>query len=360
MLPISVCIITKNEEHFLKTCLEKLRRYDWEVVVTDTGSQDNTINIAKKYAHQIHHFTWCNDFSAARNYCISKATYDWILSIDSDEYLVNEEASETLMTQLSECMDHPQSIGLIHQINPFFSGNQQSTAVEPISRFFHRKYYTYTGSIHEQLIPLNSRFKPSHSDTTIQVFHEGYANPHILNKKSKRNIALLETSLKDSPDDPYLYYQLGQSYFVLGDYEKACPVFQKGLTFDVDPNLQYVRTMVESYGHCLLSLKKYREALNFEGIYEAFCGHADFVFLMGLIYMNNGLFDDAINQFLQATKIKDHSVEGINSYLPLYNIGVIYECLGKPEEALSYYKKCGDYQPAIERIKQLPPVSFLP
>ena len=355
MLPISVCIITKNEENFLKTCLEKLRRYDWEIVVTDTGSCDATINIAKKYAHQIHHFTWCNDFSAARNYCISKASHDWILSIDSDEYLINEEASGKFMTVLSECMNHPDTIGLVEIINPFSSAsasNAASATVEAIGRFFHRNHYTYKGAIHEQPMPIKEE-KPSYQKTPIRLYHEGYANSSTLQKKAERNIRLLEASLKDSDDDPYLYYQLGQSYFVLGEYEKACPIFQEGLTFDVDPNLQYVRTMVESYGHCLLSLKKYREALNFEGIYEAFCSHADFVFLMGLIYMNNGLFDDAIYQFLQATKINDHSVEGINSYLPLYNIGVIYECLGKPKEALSYYKKCGDYSLAVEGVKRL-------
>ena len=353
MLPISVCIITKNEEKFLETCLKKLSRYDWEIVVTDTGSTDNTVKIAKQYAQQVHHFTWCNDFSAARNYCVSKASHDWILNVDSDEYLMNEEKPEQLITQLSVCMKNPESIGLIQQINPFLSGNQQSTAVEPIGRFFHRKYYTYTGSIHEQLQPLNPHCNPSHLDTLIQVFHEGYANPDILRKKSERNIKLLEVSLKNDPEDPYLYYQLGQSYFVLGEYEKACSIFQKGLTFDVDPNLQYVRTMVESYGHCLLNLKNYQQALTFEGIYDAFASHADFVFLMGLIYMNNGCFDAAIQEFLKATSISDYSVQGINSYLAYYNIGVIYECLGQPKKALSYYKKCGEYAPARKGIRRV-------
>ncbi|MBQ9990102.1 MAG: glycosyltransferase [Lachnospiraceae bacterium] len=352
MLPISVCIITKNEEKFLETCLKKLSRYSWEIVVTDTGSTDKTQEIAKRYAHQVHHFDWCNDFSAARNYCVSKASHDWILSVDSDEYLMNEEPENQLITILAPCLKHPESIGLIHQINPFVSGGQKSTAIEPIGRFFHRKHYQYTGIIHEQLLAPDGS-AASHFDTKIKVYHEGYANPDTLTQKSQRNIQLLETALLAHPDDPYLYYQLGQSYFVLNDYERACSVFQKGLAFDVNPNLQYVRTMVESYGHCLLSLKKYQEALTFEGIYEAFSSHADFLFLMGLIYMNNGLFEDAINQFLLAARTEDHSVLGINSYLPYYNIGVIYECLGSTREALSYYKKCGDYAAAKEGIKRV-------
>ena len=49
MLPVSVCIITKNEEQYIGTCLEKLSRYDWEIIVTDTGSTDRTVEIAKRY-----------------------------------------------------------------------------------------------------------------------------------------------------------------------------------------------------------------------------------------------------------------------------------------------------------------------
>ena len=66
MLPISVCIITKNEEKYIETCLKHLRRYDWEIIVTDTGSTDNTVEICHKYAHQVHHFDWIHDFAAGR------------------------------------------------------------------------------------------------------------------------------------------------------------------------------------------------------------------------------------------------------------------------------------------------------
>ena len=111
--------------------------------------------------------------------------------------------------------------------------------------------------------------------------------------------------------------------------------------------------MVEAYGYCLLELKQYPQALQLQNIYDEFCCHADFVFLMGLIYMNNGLFSEAITEFLNATTITNHSVSGINSYLAFYNAGIIYECLGQKEEALKYYRKCEDYEPALQRISSL-------
>lgn len=353
MLPISVCIITKNEEKYIETCLKNLQKYDWEIIVTDTGSADRTLEICREYTNNIYHFDWINDFSAARNFCVSKASHDWILSVDSDEYLTNEQSPKELEKLLTSCMNHPELAGMVDIINPQSANNNSSTSVEPVARFFHKKYYHYEGKVHEQPVPLKNQ-KPGYQKTPFALYHEGYANSTALQKKAARNIELLKKDLESNPQDPYLYFQLGQSYFVMGDMNHAYTAFKKGLEFDVDPKMQYVRTMVESYGHSLLALKKYEEALSFEGIYDAFCSHADFVFLMGLIYMNNALFDEAVAQFLQATKIQDYSVQGVNSYLAYYNIGVIYECAGMPKEAIQYYKMCKNYEPALTAIQRIP------
>ena len=352
MLPISVCIITKNEEKYIETCLKHLKKYDWEIIVTDTGSTDKTVEICKKYADRVHHFDWINDFSAARNFCISKASNDWILSVDSDEYLNNRQTTDELMKLLTPCLAHPESADMVKIINPQGNTAESSTSIESVARFFHKKYYTYSGKVHEQLTRIDGS-NPTYFESPFYLYHEGYADAITLQKKAQRNIELLKKDLETTPDDPYLYFQLGQSYFVVKDMENAYKTFQKGLEFDVDPNLQYVRTMVVSYGHSMLALKKYQEALSFESIYDAFSSYADFVFLMGLIYMNNALFEEAITQFLQAANIKNYSLQGVNSYLAYYNIGVIYECAGVPIEAEKYYKMCGEYAPAIEGLKRI-------
>jgi hypothetical protein len=171
--------------------------------------------------------------------------------------------------------------------------------------------------------------------------------------KSKRNIALLEEELKKTGNDPYLYYQLGTSYRRLRDYDNACYYFDLGLSMDVDPRLDYVQTMVEAYGYTLLDLHRNRDALNLLGVYDQFSGRADFVFLMGLIYMNNGLLDEAIREFQKAATMKEFSVDGVNSYKANYNIGVIYECAGYVAKARDAYQKCGDYEPAKARLREL-------
>ena len=88
MLPISVCIIGKNEEKFLDGCLSHLTKYDFEIVFVDTGSTDKTKEIAYKYTDCVYDFEWIKDFSAARNFAATKATKDWILCVDCDEFTV--------------------------------------------------------------------------------------------------------------------------------------------------------------------------------------------------------------------------------------------------------------------------------
>lgn len=71
---------------------------------------------------------------------------------------------------------------------------------------------------------------------------------------------------------------------------------------------------------------------------------------MGLIFMNNAKFKEAINSFENAKKTIDSKIEGVNSYLANYNIGVIYEVLGYKEEAKKYYQQSGNYEKAKQRL----------
>lgn len=135
------------------------------------------------------------------------------------------------------------------------------------------------------------------------------------------------------------------------DYNNACDFFSKGLSFDLEPKLEYVIDMVETYGYAMLNCVKVQEALSYTSIYDVFGNSADFKFLMGLIYMKNAMFDEAVNEFQKAAEYKESRVEGTNSYLAYYNIGVIYECLGNIGKAQEYYKKCNGYSKAVERLK---------
>lgn len=151
---------------------------------------------------------------------------------------------------------------------------------------------------------------------------------------------------------PYILYQLGKGYYMAGNYAEACVYFSCALSFDLNPKLEYVIDMVETYGYALINNGQASDALFFESIQNEFGNTADFQFLMGLIYMNNARFEEAVAAFLKATKYKESRNVGANSYMAFYNIGVIYECLGMADEAKRYYEVCGEYGPAEERLRE--------
>ena len=346
---ISICIITKNEEKNLEECLKHLAKLNYEIVVVDTGSIDNSIAIEKKYTKQVYFFEWCDDFSAARNFSISKASGDIIIVIDSDEFIVefDKEAVEKIFEQ-NEII-----IGRINRKEKF-GVKGEFEAVDQINRVFSKNYYHYAGRIHEQVVSFKNETSNSTIDyetvnLPITVLHNGYSGEELRLHKAERNIKLLKKELEIS-EDPYILYQLGKSYYMISDYFKACEYFSKGLQFDVNPELEYVIDMVETYGYSLVNTKQYETALLLGNIYDQFGNTADFLFLMGLVYMNNEMYEKAIEELEKATRCKQSRVIGVNSYLAWYNIGVILECLGYKDDAIMYYKKCGSYEKAVERL----------
>lgn len=371
-MELSVCIITKNEVKKLEKCLLALQPLGYEIVIVDTGSFDGTKQMAARYTDSIYDFAWCDDFAAAKNYAISMAKHDMILVLDSDEYLkiCSEEDKKSLEKMLQA---HPGEVGRIRLINHHMRDGEDCMSKEWISRIFNRRLFHYEGRIHEQ-VACGSVFDYEKRNSTgirqecdmgtnqpyqtflthIEIDHDGYGgSEEERRKKAERNIQLLLQEFEDNPQDTYLMYQLGKSYYMAGDYPGAVRYFELALGYDLDPKLEYVIDMVETYGYALLNSGQPETALLLEGVYEEFGDSADFQFLMGLIYMNNERFDDAVAEFLKAVRHADARSEGTNSYLAYYDAGVIKECLGDTKQAIEYYRKCGAYKKAEHRLKIL-------
>lgn len=354
MHPISVCIIAKNEEKRIEKCLASVKPYGFEIVVVDTGSVDRTKEIASRYADKVLDFVWCDDFSAARNFSLREASNNWIFMLDCDEWIKEIDVEELNFFR----KHHADSVGAISRENLVTEkGQLVLNNTDHTERFFNRKLYHYTGIIHEQLTPIRGNELPCLLlHTTIE--HTGYdMTPEEQEAKSKRNLTLLHKQLEQEPENPYVYYQLGKGYEIIRDYESACKYYGKGLYFDVDPSLAYVQAMVISYGNALLLTGQPEAALGFEQIYEEFATTADFIYLMGRIYTVNEKYPQAVEQFIKATTFETCKFHGANSFLSFYQIGLICEKLGDTDNALAYYRKCGDYPPALDRMTQLSSIS---
>lgn len=352
MNKLSVCIITKNEAHNLKTCLSRLSNYntqrEFEIVVVDTGSSDDSKKIALSYTPSVYDFEWCNDFSAARNYAIEQAAGDYILMLDTDEFVDEFDLNE--VQKLIHL--HPDAVGRMHRKNLYQSEGNAMSSNELVNRLFPKKSFHYEGRIHEQI----ERFSGEPYDTYVIPFfttHVGYqGNQDNRSIKAKRNLDLLLQELETKKNDPYILFQIGKAYFYEQEYAKAIPYLEQAMEQNLDINLSYVHSIIVTFGYCLIYTKQYQAALMLEAVFDDCMNDADYMFVLGLIYMNNARFEDAINAFLCATTIKECTVEGVNSYSAFYNIGVIYECVGDYDDAIAYYSKCGNYAPAKEGLSR--------
>lgn len=348
-MKISLCMIVKNEEKHLDKCLTQIKGHVDEIVIVDTGSIDMTKEIAKKYTEKIYDFVWCDDFAKARNFSISKAGNDWILVLDADEFV-----SKFNCSKINEFTNfNLQSVGRIKIINYFEDKGEPKRSIEYISRLFNRNHFFYNGMIHEQLTKIDgSRY--STEIVEIEADHIGYSDQLIVEKnKMERNINLLKKAIDISPKEAYFYYQIAKSYFKSKDYDNAYVNFKKAIELCTNIKYEYAENLIQSYGYTLLECGRYTEAMNLAQYQNYYENSPDFNFVMGLIYMNNAEFDKSANSFTKCIGSKEGKVEGINSYLPNYNLGVIYETLNYYGEALKYYKRCGNYPLALERLEKM-------
>ena len=118
MLKISACVITKNEEKNIGRWLDCMRQLADEMIVVDTGSTDATVELAQAAGAKVCHFSWCDDFAAAKNFALEQANGDWILFLDADEYF--EPASLPLVRQyILRYQPQRQVIGLMCHLLDF-------------------------------------------------------------------------------------------------------------------------------------------------------------------------------------------------------------------------------------------------
>ena len=146
MTPISAMVITRNEARHISACLETLHFCD-EIVVVDSQSEDNTVLLAKGFTDKVYTKPFEN-FSAQKNFAISKTNHDWILSVDADERVSTELAKE-----IKDVLEYKNSAFSVPRINYLFGRKMRYGANHhdhPI-RLFHKKYAEFEGIIHEQL-----------------------------------------------------------------------------------------------------------------------------------------------------------------------------------------------------------------
>jgi len=337
-------MIVKNEEALLKASIVSavnILKFD-EIIVVDTGSTDKTKDIAVDSGARVFDFVWINDFAAARNFATEKAKNDWIFLLDADE-----EITEADLISIRKFIENTSNVGVVTRVE---LSNMEAT---PNSRLYNRNFYEMKGTIHEQITPIGVHSKVL-TDIPITMIHHGYI-PEISKAKGthERNSRMLKEALEKQPNDPYLLYKLGNAYYYR-DMHEACKYLEQALSLITDFSLLYVYKAVELYGYALINTEQYEKALDVRNKYAKYYENKpQFRFLQAHIYQNNGKFQEAVQSYESCIGADVADFSGITSYLSYYNIGVILECVGMIEEAIDIYIKCGDYEPAQQRLAEL-------
>lgn len=351
MLPISVCIICKNEEQNLDRFFTALKKYDWELIFVDTGSTDRSRDIALQYTDKVFDFPWNNDFSAARNYSIAQATNDMILILDCDEFLLDVDTEQILLLM----KQHPEDVGCIQLQNHTSVNGTDTIVYHSLNRFFSRKFYYYTGAVHEQTTRIDHSPIPPFYQLPLTVDHQGYnLSLDRKSEKAKRDRDILLKELEKDPQNAYLLFQTGKTYDFENDSEKALTYYVKAISSPYfNPEEEYTIHLLLAYGNCLLDTGHYEAALSMMDVESILSAYADYYCLLGQIYYSNKQPLQAMMAFIKALSCEKEITEGACSNIPHYNIGFINEQLGDIENAVVQYQLCHDFPMATDRLKEL-------
>ncbi len=227
---ITLSMIVKNEEKHLANCLESVKNVVDEIVLVDTGSTDNTLEIAEKYSAKIFHFEWINDFAAARNFALEKSSGDWILYLDADECLKQKSVFE--LQKLTKNKKREAYKCIINNIDEI---NSRPSVMTYTRLFPNDKQVRFDGKVHEQIETSLCKNNYSIKYSTIEIDHYGYnLTKDELKNKAKRNLSLLLKQFEEIKSSYYAFH-LGQTYAILNEKANAVTYFTTAL---LDPKLE--------------------------------------------------------------------------------------------------------------------------
>jgi len=227
VVPVSLCLIARNEEHCIANCLNSVRHLVAEIIVADTGSTDQTKAIAREYGASVLDYCWQHDFAAARNFALRQARGEWILVLDADEMLAP--VSCHVFFQLLSA-NSPE--GYYVKICSFLDEADQAADDFVVRLFKNKPEYKFEGVIHEQVAGSIKRHNAGNglAFADLTIHHFGYLAREVsLKSKFNRNTAIINKALLKNPHDPFLHYSLGIEYLQRENVHTAVAHLYKAL-----------------------------------------------------------------------------------------------------------------------------------
>ncbi|MEW6172571.1 MAG: glycosyltransferase, partial [Bacillota bacterium] len=354
---ISLCMIVKDEEKNLRRCLKSVQNCVDEMIVVDTGSSDGTPDIALSFGALIVRSPWRMDFSDARNESLKHATKEWVLFLDADEELPAETAGN--LKKLASVEDvEAWTFSIVSPISPAM--DSPKTRHLNLRMFRNRKPYRFEGRIHEQIKPSILKEKPTAviMYSNLEIMHYGYVFGLNTRGKTLRNITILEKELADNPTDPFRNYNIGVSYFSLGDIERSRKHYQIALEH-VSLDSGFAAALYRNYCLCLCETGDYAGALELadKGLIH-FSDYPDLYFLKGQIFWDLNMIARAKVCFLKCTRFRRTPpcytiTEGVTGHLAFENLAEIHAREGSFSEAVDFLMQAIQEQQSTRLLPRL-------
>lgn len=343
-ISISLCMIVKNESATIERCLSSIKNIVDEVIIVDTGSSDNTKNICRKFTDKIYDFKWIDDFAAARNFAFDKAAKEYILWLDADDILENNDRLKLL--SLKSAMDSSvDSVTMNYNLS--FDANGSVISSLRRNRLVRRAcFFKWVGFVHEYLSVWGNII-----NSDISVNHKS------IEHDSNRNLMIYEKHIQSgeefTPRDLYYYANELSDHGIFG---KAVQYYEKFLNTGqgwVEDNISACGRIADCYKNLKDSNKEFMYTLK---SFEYGLPRAEFCCRLGYHFLNRRRYKEAIFWYKLATELEipseswgtiDHACW---TWLPHLQLCVCYDRLGQYETACKHNEIAAKYIPDSPQI----------
>ncbi|HEV7939095.1 MAG TPA: glycosyltransferase [Solirubrobacteraceae bacterium] len=346
---LSLCMIVRDEQEMLPRCLASVADAVDEIVIVDTGSTDATVEIARSFGARVLFHEWTGSFAQARNVSFDAAEGDWLLCLDADEVLVEEDAP--LLRSLTGRTWR--EAFYLSETN--YTGDlEDGTAVthNALRVFRNRPEYRFEGRLHEQIAHCLPGYLPERVEASgVRIEHYGYLGAvRDSREKSRRNIELLRLQQAESPPTPFLHYNLGSEYAAAGEPQAALAEFERAWKLlqslpDRD-SYQFAPALMSRMVKALRACGRPADAIARaeEGLLR-FQGFTDLVLEQAIAAIALEQNERAIELLERCIEMGDAprrytATQGSGSYLPRLQLAELRRAAGDLEEATRLLEHC--------------------
>ncbi|WP_339161985.1 glycosyltransferase family 2 protein [Siminovitchia sp. FSL W7-1587] len=345
MITISLCMIVKNEEEVLERCLDSVKDLVDEINIVDTGSTDKTVEIAKKYTDRVFFFEWTGKFKDARNESFKYATKDYILYLDADDVLMEEDREKFKL--LKETLDpEVDSVSMYYNAGIDEYGNV--TLRYRRNRLLKRsRQFQWHGDVHNYIAVWGN------------IINSDIAVTHLKKKHAVgRNLSIYKEKIANGdPFSPRDYFYYGNELRENQYYKEAIESYTKNIEMAegwVEDKIYACMFRADCHrvlGNNKEELRSLLMSLSFSKI-----PRPEVCSRIGYHFQQQKDYQSAIFWYELATNLPDDpnrwsfTYPAYSTWYPHLQLCVCYYQLNDIEKSYEHNEKAREYRPTDERI----------